>query len=340
AGARVVSMSYVGGFVNEEDVADYVYALSHGVIMVSARDNQDLPGADDLVGEPTKNNYFPGMVTVNAVHKDGNLAVLSDTKDGNVSILSPAVGTATYVDTSDREITKGGGTSTAAAVLNGYLALVMSKWPDATGNQILQSLVRNTKGNDSGEAQLDAEHKRGFGQVDLTKLLATDPTQYPDINPLLEQVMQRSEAHVETQGMYQDHRAWEDYTWSNTDKFPYEIRVLKNSDLVGKEYERQKAAWAKVEACRTDGGADCMQYSATATAAKTDAGTGSSDTSASASSSSSKSHAVPVAAWVAIGAGALLLLTAIIVLVVVLVRRRKRTAVVSGFGVAGPPGWQ
>ncbi|WP_152598203.1 S8/S53 family peptidase, partial [Bifidobacterium cuniculi] len=323
AGARVVSMSYINGFVNDEDVSDYVYALQHGVIMISARGNQDLPGADDLVGEPTKNNYFPGVVTVNAVDRDGNLSVLSDTKDGNVSILSPAVGAATYEQTTDSKVAKGGGTSDAAAVLNGYLALVMQKWPDATGNQVLQSLVRNTKGNDTGEAVLDAEHKRGFGQVDLNKLLAVDPSQYPDVNPLLEQVMQRSEAHVETQGMYADHSAWPEGAGSNTDAFPYEIRVLKNADMVGKEYERQKAAWAKVESCRAEGGVDCMQYSATATASKTDADAGSSDTSASVSSSSSQSRAVPVAAWVALVVGALLLLAACITLIVLVIHRRK-----------------
>ena len=34
----------------------------------------------------------------------------------------------------------------------------------------------------------------------------------------------------------------------------------------GREYERQQAAWKKVEQCRSDGGSDCMQYSATNTA--------------------------------------------------------------------------
>ena len=79
-----------------------------------------------------------------------------------------------------------GGTSTGSVVLSGYLALTVQKWPDATGNQILQSLVRNTKGNDSGEAKLDPEHKRGYGQVDPGRLLTVDPTQYPDVNPILE----------------------------------------------------------------------------------------------------------------------------------------------------------
>ena len=81
-----------------------------------------------------------------------------------------------------------GGTSTAAAVLSSYLALAMQKWPDATGNQIIQSLIRNTKSG-KGKPVIDPERKRGFGEVDLNALLTVDPTQYKDVNPILEYQM-------------------------------------------------------------------------------------------------------------------------------------------------------
>lgn len=124
--------------------------------------------------------------------------------DGNVSVLSPGVGVPSYRSTDSREMDlTGGGTSTAAANLSAYLALVMQRWPDATGNQILQSLIRNTKGNASGGPKLDPEHKRGFGIVDPGKLLSVDPTRYPDVNPLLEWAVKTSGEHEETKGMYE-----------------------------------------------------------------------------------------------------------------------------------------
>ncbi|MEE1295803.1 MAG: S8 family serine peptidase [Bifidobacterium sp.] len=327
SGARVVSMSFVDNEVADASVADFVYALAHGVILVSARDNVDTPGADDLVGEPTKNNYFPGAVTVNSIDSEGALAYTSDTKDGNVSILAPGSGVAGYLMTTDRKMDDNppqGGTSAAAAILNGYLALVMQKWPKATGNQVLQSLVRNTKENTTGEATLDEAHKRGFGTADLAKLLATDPTRYPDINPLLEQAVTRSEEHTETKGLCQDHSNWQDGTWQYTDAFPYKIKASKSSDLVGQEYERQKSAWAKVEQCQKDNGSDCMQYSATATADQTQAYRPTQN-----ATGSTNERTPGVAVWAAVGVGAAVLVGAGIVIAVVVSRRRRRRAMAT-----------
>ena len=163
-----------------------------------------------------------------------------------------------------------GGTSTGSVVLSGYLALTVQKWPDATGNQILQSLVRNTKGNDSGEAKLDPEHKRGYGQVDPGRLLTVDPTQYPDVNPILEaQVTTASKLSDDRSKWYtQDCSTNPDGVGSLLDDDSYP--VFCQAGEIGGEYERQKAAWKKVEQCRSDGGSDCMRYSATATADETE----------------------------------------------------------------------
>ena len=277
SGARVVNMSYV-------TLPDWGYApvalhaIRHGVVLVRGRDNDTRAGLYDLVGQPAYGQYFPGSVTVNSLARDGSISEHSDVMDGNVSILSPGVGVPTTSQgmTDSREIVfSEGGTSSAAADLTGYLALVFQKWPDATGNQVLQSLVRNTRGNGSGEARLDPEHRRGFGAVDPERLLETDPTAYPDINPLLEWAVKASEEHEETKGMYTG--AYSDledeYTSRLGDPFSpegEEIECAKSCELVGKEYEREKKAWKKVEQCRKDGGSDCMKYSATATADEAD----------------------------------------------------------------------
>ncbi|MEE1295805.1 MAG: S8/S53 family peptidase [Bifidobacterium sp.] len=265
SGARIVNMSLVSDATPSTDV--YIKALRRGLVMVAGRANSTDPGANDMVGEPSKLTYMPGMVVTNAVDRDGNLQSVSDVKDGNVAIVAPGVGVTGYRTYTARQVSGADGTSKSTALVSGYLALVMQKWPKATGNQVLQSLVRNTKDNDTGEAQLDPEHKTGFGQIDLAKLLKTDPSQYPDINPLLAEAVERSDQHEETKGMYTSRDSWDpNNTYGKTDPFPYSIEVTRDDSKINDEYQRQKAAWKQVEQCRKDGAKDCMQYSATANA--------------------------------------------------------------------------
>ena len=324
SGARIINMSYVDDIGDPSGVRDDIlYALRHGVVVVSARDNSVRAGMYDLVGEPGMNNYFPGEVTVNAVDSAGNLQESSDVMDGNVSVLSPGVGVPSYRSTDSREmVMTGNGTSAAAANLSAYLALVMQKWPDATGNQILQSLVRNTKGNASGGPKLDPEHKRGFGIVDPGKLLSVDPAQYPDVNPLLEWAVKTSGEHEETKGMYEYPSPLGEHGAADTGEFSPDgdtVMYTPDTALVGRELQRQQAAWEKVESCRADGGSDCMKYSATATADEEDGKVAGDMASDASGSSVVPSWVVPV---VLAGAGVLVL--AGVVLAVVLVRRMRR----------------
>lgn len=331
---RIINMSFGTTIdITADFVAAYVSALRKGIILVSGRDNDTDPGTNDFVGMPLNNSYFPGEITVNSINPDGSLSSTSDVMDGNVAILSPGTNMPVYPwgDSKDAEVGDGG-TSSATAILSGYLALVLQKWPKATGNQVLQSLIRNTKGNESGEPRLDPEHKRGFGEVDVAKLLSVDPTQYPDINPLLAWAYETSEKHEETRGMYTDHSDWK-HDYGATDPFSPDgerINATKNTDLVGQEYERQQAAWKKVEQCKADGGSDCMRYSATATADETEGksdgksdgrtvlpGTGD-------GKDGVKSSGVPVWVWLAAGGVGVAVVIGGIVLAVVLSKRGKQ----------------
>ncbi|MFR0590024.1 S8 family serine peptidase, partial [Bifidobacterium apri] len=341
SGARVVNMSFgLDGIDNWDVAAAALHALRHGVVLVSGRDNSSTAGMYDLVGVPGTNNYFPGEVTVNSAGRDGSISKESDVMDGNVSVLGAGVGVpvpATLM-TSDREVVLSeGGTSSAAADLTGYLALVFQKWPGATGNQVLQSLVRNTRGNTSGEAVLDPAHRRGFGMVDPARLLSTDPSAYPDVNPLLEWAVKASDRHEETRGMYTGEYSGE-YDTFVSDPFSPEgdyIDCTSVCAMLDAEYRRQAEAWAKVEECRKDGGKDCMQYSATSTADKADEDAGWVPAGSS-SKSSSRWSGVP--GWVVPVAGGVVLAVAggVVFAVVVSRRRRKARAVPAGAVPAGP----
>nr|WP_240542019.1 S8/S53 family peptidase [Bifidobacterium sp. CP2] len=339
AGARIVSMSMSG---NSAEIPYLMYAVRHGVIMVTPRGNDPVEGTRDLVGKPETINEFPGQVVVNMVDRDGNIDRSTDVMDGNVVVLSPGVDVLRYGDTGDKEPkVSGGGTSSATAILSGYLALVLSRWPEATGNQVLQSLIRNTKGNDSGEAKLDPEHRRGFGEVDLRRLLEVDPTQYPDINPILQWQVETSEKHEETRGMYTSHADWKDYSYGQTDPFDgddgeWPISVPKEAELVGQELDRQVKAWKKVEQCRADGGSDCMRYSATNTADEADKSTPLPDTGY---TRGGRTYGT-LPSWfgwaVGGGVGAAMLVAGGVVLAVVLAKRRRSRGRHGGPGNSGP----
>ena len=336
---RIINMSF-GSTIDggPDDVAAYVSALRKGIILVSGRDNDTDPGTNDFVGMPLNNSYFPGEITVNSINPDGSLSSTSDVMDGNVAILSPGTNMPVYPwgDSKDAEVGDGG-TSSATAILSGYLALVLQKWPKATGNQVLQSLIRNTKGNESGEPRLDPEHKRGFGEVDVAKLLSVDPTQYPDINPLLAWAYETSEKHEETRGMYTDHSDWK-HDYGATDPFSPDgerINATKNTDLVGREYERQQAAWKKVEQCKSDGGSDCMKYSATNTADKADGKD--SGKSVLPDTGGSKLLGVPLWVWLAAGGVGVAVVVGGIVLAVVLSKRGRRRSRHGGHAAGRGP---
>lgn len=326
--ARILNRSQGGDLVSA-DYAGYVDALRHGVVMVGGRANDMNPGLDDLTGDPRSMETFPGVVMVNSVDESGNLASTSDVMDGNVAVLSYGMNVLGPVNPLSNvyNIAGNGGTSTAAAVLSSYLALAMQKWPDATGNQIIQSLIRNTKSG-KGKPVIDPERKRGFGEVDLNALLTVDPTQYKDVNPILEYQMKAAAQYPDLKDWYtQDCKTNPDGVGTAADNVPCE------AGLIGQEYERQQTAWKKVEQCRSDGGSDCMQYSATNTAdgSTNNTATPNGQAKPEGDPSQSASSGMPVWLWGVIGAGVAVIAAGVIIALVVSRRRRTRVRIpVSG----------
>jgi hypothetical protein len=73
------------------------------------------------------------------------------------------------------------GSSGASAIVAGQLALMRQKWPDATGNQLLYSLLRSAR---HPEGSAVWEPRRGFGTTSFESTLTTDPKVYPDVMPI------------------------------------------------------------------------------------------------------------------------------------------------------------
>jgi hypothetical protein len=73
------------------------------------------------------------------------------------------------------------GSSGASAIVAGQLALMKQKWPQATGNQLLYSLLRSARHPDGSAVW---EPRRGFGTTSFETTLTTDPGGYPDVMPI------------------------------------------------------------------------------------------------------------------------------------------------------------
>ena len=172
-GAQIISISQGTG-VQDDDVKWAVAnAIARGVIIVASAGN---------TGEDENNTHLgssSGVVGVSAINTDGTFASYSSWGNG---VVTAAVGSPfnTRDEVTNEPVTTRG-TSNATALVAGMLALARQKWPDATPNQILQSLVR------SG---LNPNHEwnqyTGYGAAALGSLVNDDPSQYPDENPIMD----------------------------------------------------------------------------------------------------------------------------------------------------------
>jgi len=158
--------------------AAVAHAVREGVVILAARPNDMSATQDiDIWG-------MNGVVTVQSMSADGRIQAASAVSDLAIDVVGPGTGVV-YTDGDFDTMGVSSGTSEATAITAGFLAVVKSKYPDATGNQLIQSLVTNT-GLEDHEAVKDPTGFLGYGAVSLRHMLENDPTQYEDVNPLVD----------------------------------------------------------------------------------------------------------------------------------------------------------
>ena len=171
-GAQIISLSQGTGHLGDDVKWAITNAIARGVIIVASAGNTSDDENNSHLGK------WSGVVGVSAINTDGTFASYSSWGNG---VVTAAVGGPfnTRDEVTNQPITTRG-TSVSAALVAGMLALARQKWPDATPNQILQSLVH------SG---LNPNHEwnqyTGYGAIDGGGLVIDDPSQYPDENPIL-----------------------------------------------------------------------------------------------------------------------------------------------------------
>jgi subtilisin family serine protease len=152
-------------------------AQEAGIVVVAGGGRKD-----GIVGEPAS---LRGVVAVGAVDKNAKAWKHQPQGVSSLTVAAPGVkvasgsmeGSATdarWVSGTERT-----GTSDATPLVAGALALVKQKYPAATGNQLIQQLIHTT-----GQETYTWQPAFGFGIPSIGKMLASDPTGWPDVNPL------------------------------------------------------------------------------------------------------------------------------------------------------------
>ena len=147
------------------------HAMANGVPIVAS--------VGDKPQDATDYSYsaLSGVVGVSAIAPDGQLTARSSWSQQTVTASVGAnINARVYPD---KNVEKVECLSCAPAITTGVLALAREKWPQATSNQLLQLLIRS--GTNPGNSW---NERTGFGPTDLEKMLSTDPSQFPDENPL------------------------------------------------------------------------------------------------------------------------------------------------------------
>ena len=170
-GAQIISISQDSPDHSENLKWAIARAMSQGVIIVNSAGNNARDDNNNQMG------WWSGVVGVSAIGTDGKFTSYSSWGNG---VTTAAVGgpiKARDFDTGADATTEG--TSNSAALVSGFLALARAKWPNATPNQILQLLVATGLNPDKKWNKYT-----GYGAIDPGKMANTDPSQYPDENPL------------------------------------------------------------------------------------------------------------------------------------------------------------
>ena len=145
-------------------------AMAQGVIIVGPMGN-DAQDENDV-------SYarWSGTVGVSAIDASGQLASYSSWGQGVVAAgIGGPVKARDYETGTIKDVQ---GTSISTPIVAGQIALARSRWPQATPNQVLQLVIRSGSNNGAWDQYT------GYGALSVDGLLGSDPSQYPDENPL------------------------------------------------------------------------------------------------------------------------------------------------------------
>lgn len=151
----------------------FTYAEEKGVVIIASAGNR---GAGlTQVGAPAT---MPGVLTVGGVDKNQVASDESSSQGISIAVAAPAESMIGAIP--GNKYATWSGTSAAAPIVAGVAALIMEKYPDLTGNQVIERIISSA--DDAGDKGRDALY--GYGILNPAKALASDTPDDTDTNPL------------------------------------------------------------------------------------------------------------------------------------------------------------
>ncbi|WP_433126566.1 type VII secretion-associated serine protease mycosin [Micromonospora sp. CA-240977] len=186
-GAKVINLSVGGpGAASSEEESAITYALDHGVVVVASAGNT----AKGDVGVVNPANT-PGVIAVTGTTKGGSF--WSGSVQGPEAVVA-APGDGIYNATNEGGYGWGDGTSDSTAIVSALAALILEKYPNLDGPNVINRIIRTAR--DAGPPGRDPQY--GFGVIDPMKALTAD---VPPVNasPLLDPAAATDPAPVRTE---------------------------------------------------------------------------------------------------------------------------------------------
>jgi hypothetical protein len=190
-GAQIIQIPVSFDVANDSIRAAFNRAIAKGVVVVAASGNG---GPSAKVMAPGGN---AGVLVVGGMQPGGNILATNPTStledwdqartfdvQYNIHLVAPGadlVGGGLAPGNRWDSAVLQSGSSGASAIVAGQLALMKQKWPKATGNQLIYSLLRNATRPDGSPVW---DPRRGFGTTSFEATLTTDPALYPDVMPI------------------------------------------------------------------------------------------------------------------------------------------------------------
>lgn len=173
-GAKVINMSLGStspAWPESWDSA-FKYAEDHDVVVVAAAGNRS--GGMSQVGAPAT---IPGVLTVAGVDESGKASKDSSTEGISIGVAAPAEPLVGGMPGGD--YARWSGTSGAAPIVSGVVALIRSKYPQMKAPQVINRILKTAK--DAGAPGVDNLY--GYGIMDAKAALTADVAE-TSTNPL------------------------------------------------------------------------------------------------------------------------------------------------------------
>ena len=138
-GARVINASWGGAGTDSTIEAAIAYADAHGVIIVAAAGNNGTDDDTTFFSPASYSGQYPNVISVAAIGSNGARANFSNYGAGTVQLAAPGVNV--YSATSNGGFGTMSGTSMAAPLVTGAVALVEAAHPSWTMSQVVDAIL-------------------------------------------------------------------------------------------------------------------------------------------------------------------------------------------------------